>query len=252
MLSGDGIKLHLGSDEGGELVGRGFAQSLEAGDLRSLAERRKGLVFLGFGVAVHGLLLVAHAKEGRLQHVEMAMAHEVGKELEKEGEQQHANVHAIDVGIRGDDHLVVAKSVQAVLDVEGVLQAVELVVLVDDLLAEAEGVERLSLEAEDGLGVDVACLGDRATSGIALHDEKGGFVCTLVLGVEVDAAVAQFLVVQVDLLGLLASQFSNAGELLAFLFAGYDLRLYCLGGIWIAVKVVVELLLDEVVDVVAY
>jgi hypothetical protein len=71
-------------------------------------------------------------------------------------------VHAVDVGVGRDDDPVVAQAVEAVLDVECGLEEVEFLVLVDDLLGEAVGVERLALEGEDGLGLDVARGGEGA------------------------------------------------------------------------------------------
>ena len=40
----------------------------------------------------------------------MPVADQFGEELEEEGEQQQADVHAVDVGIGGDDDLVVAQA----------------------------------------------------------------------------------------------------------------------------------------------
>jgi hypothetical protein len=56
-------------------------------------------------------------------------------------------VHAVHVGVGGDDDLVVAQAVEAVLDVQRGLEEVKLLVLVDDLLGEAVGVERFALSA---------------------------------------------------------------------------------------------------------
>ena len=54
---------------------------------------------------------------------------------------------------------------------EGRLEEVELLVLVDDLLRQAVGVEGLALEREDGLRLDVAARRERARGRVALHDE---------------------------------------------------------------------------------
>ena len=92
----------------------------------------------------------------------MALLHQVGEELEEEREQQQAYVHAVDVGIGGDDHVVVAQAVEAVLDVERGLQKIELLVFVDNLACQAERVERLAAQREHGLGLHIADLGNGA------------------------------------------------------------------------------------------
>jgi hypothetical protein len=81
----------------------------------------------------------------------VVVLHQVGEELEEEGHQQQPDVHAVHIGIGGDDDAVVAQAVHAVLDVERGLDQVELLVLVHHLLGEAVAVERLALEAEHGL-----------------------------------------------------------------------------------------------------
>jgi hypothetical protein len=61
----------------------------------------------------------------------VAVAHEVGEELQEEGDQQQADVHAVHVGIGGDHDLVVAQAVEVFLDLERVGGG-KLLVLVDD------------------------------------------------------------------------------------------------------------------------
>jgi len=119
-----------------------------------------------------------------------------GKNCRIEREQQQADVHAVHVGVGGDDDAVVAQAVHAVLDVERGLEEVEFLVLVDDLLGQAIGVERLALEGEDGLRLDIARGGEGAGGGVALDDEEGGFLGAGVAVAEVEAAVAELLVVE--------------------------------------------------------
>ena len=158
-------------------------------------------------------------------------------------------MHAIDIGIGGHDDFVVAQSVEAVLDVEGRLQEVELLVLVDHLLGQSEAVERLAAQREDGLRVHVAALGDAAAGRVALGDEDAGVLLLVALGVvEVDAAVAQLAVVQIGLLATFAGQLCHAGHGLAFAFAVLHLLQDDVGHVGILVQVVVHLLLDEVAD----
>ena len=84
----DGLKAHVGPDETTELVGGDFAQAFEAGDLGLLAAFLFGCDAFLIAIAIIGLLLVTHTEQGRLQDVDMSVAHEVGIELEEEGEHQ--------------------------------------------------------------------------------------------------------------------------------------------------------------------
>ena len=61
-----------------------------------------------------------------------------------------------------------------------------------------------------------------------------------------DAAVAQFTVVQVRLLGTLAGKFRHACDGLAFLFRFLYLLLDCFGYVCVLVEEVVHFLFDEV------
>ena len=81
-------------------------------------------------------------------------------------------MHAIDIGISGHDDLIVSEALHSLLDVEGGLQQVKFLVLIDHLLGEPVAVERLATEGEDGLRVDIAALGDGAAGRIALSDEN--------------------------------------------------------------------------------
>ena len=153
----------------------------------------------------------------------MVVADDVGEELQEEREQQQADVHAVDVGVGGDDDLVVAQAVEAVLDVERGLEEVEFLVLVDDFLGEAVGVERLALQGEDGLRLHVARGGERAGGGVALDDEERAFLGARVAVAEVEAAVAELAVVERGLLRALAGDVADAGEFLALVLVLLDL-----------------------------
>ena len=64
----------------------------------------------------------------------MAAAYQVGEELNEETRHQKAYVHTVNIGIRGDDNLVVAQIIHILVDIERRLQKVELLILVDHLL----------------------------------------------------------------------------------------------------------------------
>ncbi len=161
-------------------------------------------------------------------------------------------MHSVDIGVGGDDNLVVTESLDAVLDVEGGLKQVEFVILVDHLTRHSVRVERLAAQGEDSLGLGVADLGDCAGGGITLGYENGRFLTSVIACVgahwvvEVYAAVAQLAVVQTHFLGLLAGYLGYAGHGLALFFAAGYLLQHQLCRVGVFVKIVVEFLLDEV------
>ena len=79
-------------------------------------------VFLFLVVAIDGFLFVTDAEERGLKDKYMLLFHQVGEELEKERDQQEPDMHAVHIGIRGNDDPVIAQSVQPVFNVQGSLQ----------------------------------------------------------------------------------------------------------------------------------
>ena len=53
--------------------------------------------------------LVAHTEQWGLQYINMTFLDEVWEELQEERDDEQADVHSIDIGIRSHDHLVVAQ-----------------------------------------------------------------------------------------------------------------------------------------------
>ena len=102
----------------------------------------------------------------------MAFLDEFGKELQEEGHHKQADVHPIDIGIRGDNHLVVAKRIQPIFNVEGGLKEVEFLIFVHHLLGQSIGVEGLSAQREDGLSFHLTTLGDATRSRVTFGNEK--------------------------------------------------------------------------------
>ena len=74
-----------------------------------------------------------------------------GKNCRKKVIIKQADVHAVDIGIGGDDDLVVAQVIHVLLDVQRRLKEVELLVLVDHLLRQSVAVQRLAAQREDRL-----------------------------------------------------------------------------------------------------
>ena len=90
----------------------------------------------------------------------MAFPNEIGEKLQKERHREEANVHAVDVRIGRENDLVVAEIFQSILNSQRGLEKIKLLILIHDLAGHSVGIERLSPEGEDGLGVDAAGLGD--------------------------------------------------------------------------------------------
>ena len=149
-----------------KLLRRNLTKSFESGDFRVRTEVSDGLLALLIAVAVmrdeiallllrsqfgisicHRLLvldfgsLVAHTEQWGLQHIYVTFLDKVGEELEEECDDKQSDVHAIDIGIRRHDHLVVTQSVQTILDVECRLEQVELLVLIHHLLGQAKAIQ---------------------------------------------------------------------------------------------------------------
>lgn len=74
----------------------------------------------------------------------MSLPDQFRKELDKECHQKDADVHAVVIGVRGDDYLVIAQFLQSVFNIQGMLEEVEFLIFIDDFTAHAEGVQRLA------------------------------------------------------------------------------------------------------------
>ena len=245
--------MHVFADEQLEVLGIHFTEAFEARDFQIfLVDFLRGVVAFLFVVAVERLFLVlavTDAEQRGLQNVEVLFLHEFREELQEERHHQKADVHAVHVGIGRDNHLVVAQVLEPVFDVEGRLQKVPFLVLVHDLLRKAVTVLRLTAQAEHRLGLGVTSRRDGTRCRITLGNEDHGLALERVLRVgEVHAAVAQFLVVEVSLLGAFVRQFLDAGQFLAQFFVLRDAFQELLGRIFVLVQVVVELAGHEIHD----
>ena len=105
------------TDEALEFIRRDLPESFESRDLRCLDLGNRRLPLL-LGVAVDGLVLVLDAEERRLEDIDVPFLDEIREELQEESEHQQPNVHAIDIGIGGDDDFVVPQFVESVLDIQ--------------------------------------------------------------------------------------------------------------------------------------
>ena len=149
---------------------------------------------------------------------------QVREELQEEGDQQEADVHTVHIGIGRDDHLVVAQAIQPIFDVEGSLEQVEFFIFIDDLLGQSIAVQRFTAQAEDRLQVRVSALRDGSAGRVTLGDEDTGLFGEVAFRIiQVNAAIPQFAVVQIGLLGPFTCQFGDTGNRLPLLFRIQDL-----------------------------
>ena len=160
-------------------------------------------------------------------------------------------MHAVDIGIGGNNNLVIAQSIESIFYVESSLQQVEFFIFINNLLCQPEGVERFAAQREDSLCIHVTALCDTSAGRVALGNEYGAFLLTLVLDItEMNAAVAKFPVVQVSLLGTFACQLCHASHGLSLSFAFLYLLFDNVGTVvFMYMQVVVYFTLQEVAHI---
>ena len=222
-----GIDLHgqqaarVGIERGfPQLLGVHLAQPFEAADLAPLARHAFFGCFVQNGrefAFVQGIQLGrrlfatrgnVHAKQRRARHVDVPRLDELGKVAKEQGQQQHLDVRAIDIGITQDAHLAVAQAAQVGgvvgpmgIDAQGDRNIVNLVVGKQAIALDFPGVEHLATQRQHGLGFFVAAHFGAAASAVAFHQKH------LVVG-----RVAAFAV------GELAGQHSHARALFLLYF----------------------------------
>ena len=180
----------------------------------------------------------------------MTLLDQLREELQEEGDDQQADMHTVNIRIRGHNHLIISQRVESVLNIEGSLQQVELLVLIDHLLGKTERVQWFTAQGEHRLSVHITTLGDGSAGRVTLGDEDTALLLAVVLHItEVDTAVAQLPVMQVRLLGPLTSKLCNARHGLAFLLALAHLLQHHLSHIRMLMQVVIHLGLDEVTHI---
>src|SRR5829696_6497974 len=162
-----------------ELLPVHLAEALQAVELVLLA-RVLGQEPLAGGVVLQVLLLLAHRHrvEGRLGDVHVAGLDQRLHVAVEEGQQQRADVAAVDVGVGGDDHLVVADllevEVLAEAGADGLDHGPHLGVLQHLVDAGPLDVQELAPDGEQRLDAGVAGPDGRAAGGVALDHEQLG------------------------------------------------------------------------------
>jgi hypothetical protein len=78
----------------------------------------------------------------------MTMPYKVWKKLKKKREQEQADVHAVHIGISGDDNLAVSQAFQPIFNIQRMLQQIEFFIFIDNLFCQAERIQRLTAQAK--------------------------------------------------------------------------------------------------------
>lgn len=61
---------------------------------------------------------VADSEQWCLQYIHVTFFDQIREKLKEECEQQQSYVHAVDIGVSGDDDLIVAQGINAVFDIQ--------------------------------------------------------------------------------------------------------------------------------------
>src|SRR5688572_2012920 len=151
--------------------------ALAVGDVELLElVAQQDLLELRLLLDVDVLLARLDLVERRLRDVHVAGVDQLGHLAVQEGEHERANVSAVHVGVRHDDHLVIAgvRQVELLADAGADRRDQRLDLLVGEHLVYAVllDVDDLPAQGQDRLGVAVAALLRRAASGVALDDEE--------------------------------------------------------------------------------
>jgi len=173
-----------------QLLGIHLAQALEAADgpgafthtLFAQLVQNRGEFALVEGVGFGGWFFATRwridPEQGWPRHIHMAGVDQFGKVFEKQREQQHLDVRAIDIGIAQDANLAVAQSGQIGcviesmrIDADGHRDVVNFVVGKEAVTLDLPGVQYLAAQRQNRLAFLVAAhLG--AASGRVAFDQK--------------------------------------------------------------------------------
>mmetsp|Transcript_5464 Transcript_5464/g.15621 ORF Transcript_5464/g.15621 Transcript_5464/m.15621 type:complete len:280 (+) Transcript_5464:1051-1890(+) len=183
VLHGEALQGTLAGVHGGvpQLARHHLPQPLKALDgVGPRCQVSSGGRQLALVVAVHRLLLGPglHLVQRRHPHVHVARLEQLAAEAEQEGEQQGADVGAIHVSIRQDDHLAIAEALDGVAlqaQTQADDQVADLVVGVHLLVISPLHVQDLAPQWQDGLELPVSRHLGTATCRVSLHQEDLGF-----------------------------------------------------------------------------
>ena len=193
-----------------------------------------------------------------MENIDVPFLDEIREELQEEGKHQQSDVHTVHIGIGSDDDFVVAQFVQTVFYIQRGLQAVELLVLINDRFGQSIAVKRFTAEREHRLCAYVTTLGNGARRRETLRDEDAGFQTQIIVGifggldglgvVEVNLTITQLGIIDEVLFRPLSSHFRHRCYRLTLFLRVLNLLQHHVGYLRMLVKIVIELLFDKVID----
>src|SRR5690606_17880488 len=150
-------------------------QSFESRNFRLRFQLLDGTLALFIRIAINRFLFIPHTEQWRLKNIKVPFLDQFREELQEERDQQQTDVHSVNIGIGGNYNVVVPQIAEIFLDVQRRLQQVELLVFINNLLAHAVRVQRLSTQTENCLRIHVTRFGNRSRGRISLGNEKRTF-----------------------------------------------------------------------------
>ena len=74
----------------------------------------------------------------------MSLTNQFREELQEEGNDKQTYMHAVNIGVSGHNHLIIPKRIHTLFNIECSLKQVELLILINYLFGQSEGIQRLS------------------------------------------------------------------------------------------------------------
>src|SRR5690606_5420369 len=115
----------------------------------------------------------------------MIFLDQIGIELQKESQQQQADMHAVGIGIGRNDYLIIPESLHTIFNIQGSLQQIEFLIFVYDLFGQSETIQWFTAKAEDCLQIGISTFCDGTAGRITFGNENTGFVAIIAFGIVV-------------------------------------------------------------------
>ena len=238
-----GVGIHGGFPE---LFAVHLTETFVALDFRLALNRGKNLVALNIGISVFVFLALGDTVERRLRDIHVTGFNQGLHIAEKEGQQERADMGAVNVGIRHDDNLVVAELFEVKFVADTGTQRGddrhELVVAVNTVDTRLLHIQHFTPERKNRLDSSVSAALGGAACGVTLDDEDFGFAAVARLAVSQLAGQLRGFErrLSADALSRLSSRFTRSG-------GSEGLFKNCLGDGGIFLQIDHQLVADELV-----
>src|SRR4051794_10997422 len=163
--------------------------------------------------------------------MQVTVLNEVGEELQKEGEHQKPDVHAIDISISCKHNIVVTQTFKTIFNIQSMLQEVKFLVFVYHLFSKTITIQGLSPQAKNCLCINPPAFCNRSTCTIAFCYKYSClvalfknflFVSSLRFIIVMKLAVAQFFVMKICFFCPFVCEFFYACKFFSFSFTLLD------------------------------